>query len=104
MECVASVRLACPPPRLVGAVPPSQTEMFAVPDGEDELVENAAAAVREMLVKNKFLSRLILRDNRLTAESLEGISDALKGTRHQHSHPFGRVWHRVGCMHWREAS
>eukprot|EP00667_Euglena_gracilis_P004838 EG_transcript_4869 len=58
----------------------SQTEMFAVPDGEDELVENAAAAVREMLVKNKFLSRLILRDNRLTAESLEGISDALKGT------------------------
>eukprot|EP00668_Euglena_longa_P000283 GGOE01000378.1.p1 GENE.GGOE01000378.1~~GGOE01000378.1.p1 ORF type:complete len:715 (+),score=123.93 GGOE01000378.1:47-2191(+) len=58
----------------------SRNDILVVPDGEDELLENATNAVREMLTKNKFLSCLILRDNRLTSELVEGFSEALKGT------------------------
>lgn len=58
----------------------SGNNILTAPEGDDEAQENGANAMKDMLVKNKFLNTLVLKNNMLNNEAMETLGDALKAT------------------------
>uniref|UniRef100_A0A7S1IVT4 Uncharacterized protein n=1 Tax=Eutreptiella gymnastica TaxID=73025 RepID=A0A7S1IVT4_9EUGL len=58
----------------------SGNNVLTGPEGDDEAVENAATALKDMLTKNKFLNTLVLKNNLLSNEQVEMLADSLKVT------------------------